>query len=91
MVIISNFDAGDFSQTLENDGHNSNDKRVKEDFSRKAHRKEKQPLEKDGKSLNYIYYRRELVLSSKVQKEIFSKNLSGSHFFFRNNHINYIK
>ena len=82
MVSISNLDAGDFSQTLANDGHDSNDKRVKEDFSRKAHRKEKQALEKDGKSLNYIYYRRELVLSSKVQKEIFSKNLSGSHFFF---------
>ena len=52
--------------------------------------KEKQSLAKDGKSLDYIYYRRELVLSSKVQKEIFSKNLNGSHFF-RNNHINYVK
>ena len=56
--MISNFDGGYFYQTLTNDGHDINDKRVKEDFSRKVYWNEKQSLAKDGKNLDYIYYLR---------------------------------
>ena len=56
LVMISNFDVGHFYQTLANDGHDINDKKVQEDFSRKVYGKEEQSLAKDGKNIDYIYY-----------------------------------